>query len=279
MTSSPAVTVITARGGARLLQFFADLWHYRDLFVSFLERDVKLRYKQTAFGVVWVVAQPLITTGLFALIFGRVVGVDTGGLSPGLFYLSAMVPWIAFTQALSNSAASLEINAGLISKIYFPRIVVPGASIFATLPDFAIGFGMLNIAALYAGHWNWLLLALMPGLLLMQMATAAGVGLFLTALNAQYRDVKYVIPFIIQLGLFLTPIIVPMAKLMENRPWVEYCQWFNPMAGVVTTYRWTLGGAAPSFELLLANALCALAYLIGGLLFFRWREAKLVDVI
>jgi lipopolysaccharide transport system permease protein len=274
--ANQTITLITNDHAARLRQFFLDLWHYRDLFVSFLERDVKLRYKQTALGVIWVVLQPLITAGAFTLIFGRLIKVPIGELPYALFYISAMVPWVAFSQAVTNSAQSLETNAGLISKVYFPRLVVPGASIVGTLPDFLIGFLMLNLVAAATGHWTWLLLAVMPVLLLMQFAAAAGIGLFFTALNAQYRDVRYVIPFIVQMGLYATPIIYPLAQLPG---WAQKIQWFNPMASVVTTYRWALGDVAPPAELLWANAACAAAYLVIGLLFFRWREAKLVDVL
>jgi lipopolysaccharide transport system permease protein len=280
MPSSAPITVITARGSSRLWQFFLDVWHYRDLFVSFLERDIKLRYKQTAFGVTWVVAQPLITSGVFTVIFGGLTQMGTDDLPHMLFYMSGMVPWICFQQGLTNSAASLELNAGLISKVYFPRMLVPAASIIGTLPDFAIGFALLNAVAALTGHWGWMLLAMMPVLLLMQLAAAAGLGFFLTALNAQYRDVKYAIPFIVNLGLFFTPILYSMKALLGIRPEAEIFQWFNPVAGVITTYRWILGAPdPPSVELLAANAVCSGLYFLAGLAFFRWREARLVDVL
>ncbi len=276
MALSSTITLITPGHKSRLRQFFLDLWLYRDLFLSFLERDIKLRYKQTALGVLWVIVQPLLTAGLFNLIFGRLLKVPGLQLPPSLFYLSATVPWVCFTQALTGAAASMEANAGLISKAYFPRVVVPGAAVIGTLPDFLIGFGLLNAVALLLGHWNWMLLAVMPPLLLAQFATAAGLGLFLTALNAQYRDFKYVVPFIVQFGLFITPIIFPLSLLPR---WVVLAQWFNPMAGVIGVYRWSLGDAAPDAALLAANAIGALLYLGGGLLFFRWREAKLADIL
>lgn len=277
---SPAlITVISNRGVTRLRQFFVDLWLYRDLFVSLLERDIKVRYKQTALGVLWVLIQPVLAAGAFTLIFGSLIKVGGIKIPYPLFYVAAMVPWVCFTSALNGAASSIEANAGLISKVYFPRVVVPLAAIIGTLPDFVIGFTLVNITAAIMGHWHWTLLAVALPLLAVQLAAAAGIGIFFTALNAQYRDVKYVVPFIVQFGLYLTPIIFPLNALSRWGQWAVVAQWFNPMAGVIATYRWTLGEDAPDLILLAANATCAFLYFAVGLLFFRWREAKLVDVL
>lgn len=274
--ASALITVISSDNAARLRQFFVDLWLYRDLFLAFLERDIKLRYKQTALGVVWVLLQPLLTAGIFTVVFGKVLGVSTGGLPAVVFYVSGMVAWSTFAQAVTGAASSLEVNAGLISKVYFPRVVVPGALVLATIPDFLIGFTLLNGLAIYYGKWSWMLLAVAPPLLFLQMALAGGLGLLLAALNAQYRDVRYVIPLIVQMGMFASPVIYPLEK---SPSWAQSMQALNPMAGVITTYRWALGEAAPTAELLICNTAVALFFLIVGLVFFRWREARLVDVL
>jgi lipopolysaccharide transport system permease protein len=276
MATTSTITVISADSGSRLRQFFVDLWLYRDLFVAFLERDIKLRYKQTALGVIWVLLQPLLAAGIFTVVFGKVLGVSTGGLPAIIFYVSGMVPWATFSGAVTGAASSLEVNAGLISKVYFPRVVVPGAIVLATLPDFLVGFTLLNGLAIYHGLWSWQLLAVAPPLLLLQMAFAGGLALLLAALNAQYRDVRYVIPVIVNMGMYLTPVIYSLNGRAE---WVQNAQIVNPMAGVITTYRWALGEPAPSLELLAGNAAVALVFLVVGIVFFRWREAKLVDVL
>lgn len=270
------ITTISARADGRLRQFFLDLYQYRDLFVSLLERDVKVRYKQTALGVIWVLIQPLVAAGAYTVIFGKVAQMPTDGLPGLLFFMLGQVPWIAFSSALTGAAASMEANAGLISKVYFPRLIVPLATIVGTLPDFLIGFALINVTALLHGVWNPLLLLVMLPLLLLQQAAAAGLGLFLTALNAQYRDVKYTVPFLINLGLLATPVFYPLDRLPA---WAVALQGFNPVAGAISTFRWTLGGPAPSPGLLLANAAAALFYLSLGVLFFRARERRLVDVL
>jgi lipopolysaccharide transport system permease protein len=271
-----SVTTISSDQTIRFRQLLVDLWLYRDLFLAFLERDIKVRYKQTALGIIWVVIQPLITAGVFSLIFGRIMKMDIGSMPYALFYISALVPWVCFTQGLSGAAISLESNAGLVSKVYFPRLVVPGAGVVATLPDYFIGFLLINILALALGHWSFMLLLIMPLLLVLQLAAAAGIGIFFTALNAQYRDVKHLIPFMIQLGLLATPVIYPLERLPLEGQMLEM---LNPMAGVVTTYRWALGGPDVPAWLLLGNGIFALVYLWGGISFFRWREAKLVDIL
>lgn len=276
MATTSSITVISADSGSRLRQFFVDLWLYRDLFIAFLERDIKLRYKQTALGVIWVLLQPLLAAGIFTVVFGKVLGVSTGGLPAIVFYVSGMVPWSTFAQAVTGAASSLEVNAGLISKVYFPRVVVPGAIVLATIPDFLIGFTLLNGLTVYHGIWSWKLLAVAPVLLVIQMAFAGGLSLLLAALNAQYRDVRYVIPLIVQMGMFASPVIYPLAKVPM---WAQSVQALNPMAGVITTYRWALGEPAPTSELLIGNAAVAIFFLLVGMVFFRWREAKLVDVL
>jgi lipopolysaccharide transport system permease protein len=270
------VTRIAAHQRDQFRQLLFDFWNYRDLFRAFLERDVKVRYRQTLLGVLWVILQPLATAGAFSLIFGKLGGISVGVLPYVLFYLAGFVPWVSFAQALSQSGMSLEQHAGLISKVYFPRMIAPWAGVAGTLPDFLIGFLVLNGAALIMGYWSFWLIAVMPLMLFIQLATAGGLGLILAALNAQFRDVRYVIPFAIQMGMLATPVLYPVERLPE---WARWIQIVNPMAGVVSVYRWALGGVAPEVWMLAGNGVTALLLLLIGMLFFQSRESKLVDTL
>src|ERR1043166_8913016 len=252
--TSDAITVISAERHERLRQLLKDLWDYRELFWTFVERDIKVRYKQTALGVIWVVLQPLLITGAFSLIFGKVAQMPSDGLPYALFYLGALVPWTTFSTALSQSAQSLEANAQLVSKIYFPRLVVPGAIVCGSFLDFCIGWTLLNVVALWLGFWNWRLVAITPVLLLIEASTVFGIGLVLAALNAQYRDVKHTIGFLVQVMMLATPVIYPMSRLPE---WAQRILFLNPMACVVHSYRLALKGEVFDWTLIGASALMA----------------------
>jgi lipopolysaccharide transport system permease protein len=269
-------TVISAGRRDRWRQFLKDLWDYRELFQTFLLRDIRVRYKQTALGVLWVILQPLFMSGAFAMIFGGIVRMPTDGLSYTLFYLSALVPWTTFATALSASALSMEANAHLISKIYFPRLVAPGAVVCTSLVDFGIGWVLLNVVAAWQGHWHWLLVAITPLLLGIQLLTVLGAGLVLAALHAQYRDVKHLVVFLAQLWMLATPVIYPMSSVPARfREWM----FLNPMAGVVNAYRAVLQNVPvdwlPVGESLAVALLCALL----GVWFFRRRETYLIDIL
>ena len=274
--SATTTIVISAERHERIRQFVRDLWDYRELFWTFVERDVKVRYKQTALGVVWVILQPLFMMGAFSIIFGKIAKMPTDGLPVPLFYLAALVPWNTFATALSQSALSMESNAHLISKVYFPRVVVPGGIICGSFVDFAIGWTLLNGVAIWLGHWHWQLVALTPLLLFMQGSTAFGVGLVLAMLNAQYRDVKHAVGFVVQIFMLATPVIYPLSKLPL---WAQHWAFFNPMAVVVTTYRSVLQNAPVDWQFVGLALVVALAYLTGGLWFFRRREVFLADVL
>ena len=274
--SVTTTTIISAERHERIRQFVRDLWDYRELFWTFVERDVKVRYKQTALGVVWVILQPLFMMGAFSIIFGKIAKMPTDGLPLPLFYLAALVPWNTFATALSQSALSMESNAQLISKVYFPRVVVPGGIICGSFVDFAIGWTLLNGVAIWLGHWHWQLVVLTPLLLFMQGSTAFGVGLVLAMLNAQYRDVKHAVGFVVQIFMLATPVIYPLSKLPL---WAQHWAFFNPMAVVVTTYRSVLQNAPVDWQFIGLALIVALAYLTGGLWFFRRREVFLADVL
>jgi len=270
------VTIISAERHERLRQFLKDLWDYRELFLTFVQRDVKVRYKQTVLGVLWVILQPLFMMGAFSLIFGKIARMPTDGLPYAVFYIAAIVPWNTFATALSQSALSMETNAHLISKVYFPRIVVPGGIVCGSFVDFAIGFALLNVVSIVFGYWSPYLVALAPLLLLIQALTALGVGLALAILNAQYRDVKHAVGFMVQLFMLATPVIYPLSRLPQ---WAQDWAFLNPMAVVVTTYRDVLKGDPLHWSLITFSLVTAIAYLTFGVCFFRKREARLADVL
>ena len=274
--TSDGITVISAERHERLRQLLKDLWDYRELFWTFVERDIKVRYKQTALGVIWVVLQPLLITGAFSLIFGKVAQMPSDGLPYALFYLGALVPWTTFATALSQSAQSLEANAQLVSKVYFPRLVVPGAIVAGSFLDFCIGWVVLNVVSVVYGRWSLSLIALSPLLVIIQAATVTGIGLVLAALNAQYRDVKHTISFLIQIMMLATPVIYPVSRLPE---WAQRVMFVNPMACVVHSYRVALKGDAFDWPLIGLSAIMAGLYLVVGVWFFRKCEARLADVL
>jgi lipopolysaccharide transport system permease protein len=268
--------VISAERHERIRQFLKDLWDYRELFWTLVERDIKVRYKQTALGVIWVILQPLFVAGAFSMIFGKIARMPTDGLPYALFYLSALVAWNTFATSLSLCAVSMETNAGLISKIYFPRIIAPGAIVLGSLLDFAIGWVLLNIVAAGWGYWHWQLVALTPLLLLIQAATALGIGAGLAALNAQYRDVKHTVSFLIQVFMLATPVIYPASRLPAI---VQKWLFLNPMAGVVTTYRACVQGSTLNWQLIVLSLVASMAYLSAGFWLFRKLEARLADIL
>ncbi|MBX3729195.1 MAG: ABC transporter permease [Candidatus Sumerlaeia bacterium] len=269
-------TVISSRPDRRFVQALRDLWAYRDLFAAFVRRDLTVRYRQTALGIVWVVLQPLATGGMFAAIFRRLgVGGDGPVLDSLLFFLAAVVPWMSFSSAVGSCATSLESNANLIAKVYFPRLCVPGAYVAGSAVDYGFAFLVLVGFALAAGAFTpWLLVAAVP-LLAMQLLTAAGVGTFFAILDAQYRDVKYVVPFVLMIGMFLTVLVRP-------GQWGETAGMLltlNPMLAIAETYRALLTGNPVDWALACKGAVVACAVFVGGVWFFRFRESRLVDVL
>lgn len=269
-------TVVTTHQGVRFFQSLRDLWLYRDLFHAFVVRDLKVRYKQTALGVVWVVLQPLLTGGLLAIVFSRLgVAREEGAVSPLLFFMAGLVPWNSFASALQNASTGMEANAHLITKVYFPRLVIPGAAVCGSILDFLVAFPILVAVAWYSGRMSASLLVWMPLLLAFQSIAACGFGFFLGALNAQYRDVKYAIPFLLQIGMLLT-VLLPLSSWPANASAVLS---FNPMAVVIESYRSILSGVPLDPSLLLQGAGMSLALFAGGLWFFRAREARMVDIL
>jgi lipopolysaccharide transport system permease protein len=255
-----------------------ELWRFHDLIYFFVWRDVKVRYKQTLFGGAWAILQPFALMIVFTFVFGRIVPVETPpGVPKPIFYYAGLVPWTLFSTSLASASGSLAMNAGLIQKIYFPRLILPLSSVGSALVDFVVALSIVFIMLFAYGlgiSWNvvWL-----PAFTLLAVLAALAGGLWLGALNARYRDVQYVVPFLVQLLLFVTPLMYPSSQVPAN---IRPLYFLNPMAGVVEGFRWALADAAPRPGLpTLVSAIVTILLLIGGLFYFRSAERTFADLI
>jgi homopolymeric O-antigen transport system permease protein len=273
---APAVTMIRPSTGWVSLQL-RELWEYRELMYFLTWRDVKVRYKQTALGGAWAIIQPLLAMIVFSLFFGRLAGLPSDGVPYPIFSLVALVPWTFVANGLTQSSNSLVLNERIITKVYFPRLAVPIATILAGVVDFALAFlVLLGMMAYYGIALTWSALWI-PLLLLLALATALGMGLWLAALNVQYRDVRYAVPFLTQVWLFATP--VAYSSSLVGEPWrMVYA--INPMVGVIEGFRWVLlgTGTAPG-RLISVSCVVTLLVLVGGMLYFRRMERTFADVV
>ena len=241
-------------------------------------RDIKVRYKQTALGVAWVLLQPLLAMGIFSIVFGQIARLPSEGVPYPLFVIAGLVPWFYFANATAGASGSIVGNTQLISKVYFPRLVIPVAAVLANLVDLAIGL-LLELALLtYFGVHLTPRLLLVPPLVLLVVLTALGISVWLSALDVQYRDVRYAVPFFIQVWLFATPIVYPASEVPDR--WRAFIG-LNPMAGVIEGFRWSLLGSGGGFPAqLLGSSVLIVALALGtGLLYFRRMERTFADVI
>jgi lipopolysaccharide transport system permease protein len=252
-----------------------EVWAYRELLYFFVWRDVKVRYKQTVIGVAWVVLQPLLTMGVFTLFFGRLAKLPSDGLAYPVFYFCSLVPWNYFATALQSCTAVVVDNQRVITKVFFPRLVLPLSAVVSGLVDFAIGLVVLGVVLAFYGIRPGLAALWLPVLLLLAVLTALGVGLWMSALNALYRDVKYVVPFLIQFWMFASPVAYPSSLVPQRWRWLYG---LNPMAGVIDGFRWALTGhGQPPGPLLLASSGMVVAVVLGGLFFFQRMEGTIAD--
>jgi homopolymeric O-antigen transport system permease protein len=252
-----------------------EVWSYRELLCFFVWRDVKVRYKQTVIGVAWVVLQPLLTMGVFTLFFGRLAKLPSDGLAYPVFYFCALVPWNYFATALQACTAVVVDNQRMITKVFFPRLVLPLSAIVSGLVDFAIGFVVLGVVLAVSGIRPGLAALWLPVLMLLTVLTALGVGLWMSALNALYRDVKYLVPFLMQFWMFASPVAYPTSLVPQRWRWLYG---LNPMAGVIDGFRWALTGhGQPPGPLLLASSAMVFAVVLGGLFFFQRMEGAIAD--
>ena len=256
---------------------FRELWEYRELLYFFIWRDIKIRYKQTMLGAGWAIIQPFLTMVVFSIFFGWLAKMPSDHIPYPIFTFIALVPWTYFANALSKASNSLVDNEQIITKVYFPRLLIPIASVLAGLTDFAIAFVILIGMMLWYGFAPTIAIWTIPLFIIMAAITALSVSLWLAALNVQYRDVRYVVPFLTQFWLFASPIAYPSSLVPEQwRPLYG----LNPMAGVVEGFRWALLGQAETPNALLAvSGLTVMVILVGGLHYFRRMEETFADVV
>jgi len=272
----PELILEPSRGWRKLN--LGELWAYRELLYFLIWRDVKVRYKQTLIGAAWAIIQPLLTMIVFSLFFGQLAGIPSEGVPYPIFSYAALVPWTFFANGLTNVSNSLVSSGNLIKKVYFPRLVIPLASVLSGLVDFALAFAVLLLMMLLYGILPTAAIFALPLFILLALITSLAVGMWLSALNVQFRDVRYVLPFLIQFWLFATPIAYP-SSLIENEL-VRTLYGINPMAGVVEGFRWALlGSPMPPLPMLLASALTASVALISGLFYFRRMEKSFADIV
>jgi lipopolysaccharide transport system permease protein len=254
-----------------------ELWEYRELLFFFAWRDIKVRYRQTVMGASWAIIQPFFTMVIFSLFFGRLANVPSDGLPYPVFSFTALVPWTFFANALAQASNSLVMNANMVKKIYFPRLALPIATVLAGVVDFALAFLVLLGIMLYYGLVPTVNIIWLPLFTLLALVTSLGVSLWLAAMNVQFRDVHYTIPFLTQAWLFVTPIAYPSSLLSE--PW-RTVYGLNPMAGVVEGFRWALLGTdtAPG-RMIMVSALVAVILFVSGAFYFRRMEQSFADVL
>jgi len=270
------VLIIQPTRGWRSINF-AEIWRYRELFYFLTWRDIKVRYKQTVLGAAWAVIQPFFIMVVFSLFFGRLAKIPSDGIPYPIFAYAALVPWTFFANGLIQSADSLVTSANLIRKVYFPRLVLPVAAVISGVIDFLLAFFVLLGMMLFYGIMPTANIVWLPLLLLLALVTSLGVGIWLTAMNVQFRDVRYVVPFLVQIWLFATPIAYPSTLLSE--PW-RTLYGINPMAGVVEGFRWALLGTdtAPG-PIILVSTLVSITLLVSGVFHFRRMEKSFADVV
>jgi len=255
----------------------AELWEYRELLYFYVWRELKVRYKQTVVGAAWAVIQPLMTMLVFSLFFGRLAHIPSGGLPYPVFYYSSLLPWTYFAGALQNATNKVVDNQYVITKVYFPRLILPFSGVLSGLVDFCISFLMFVAIMIYYRIHATAAMLLLPVFLLLAILTALGVGLWLSALNAIYRVVRFVVPFLVQFWMFASPVAYPSSLVPAKwRPLYG----LNPMAGVIEGFRWSLTGTGnPPSRMLLVSAAVVVAILVAGMMYFQKMESKIADVV
>ena len=254
-----------------------DLWVYRELLYFLTWRDIKVRYKQTVIGAAWAIIQPFFTMVVFSLFFGRLAQVPSDGIPYPIFSYAALVPWTFFANGLTQSSNSLVLNANLIKKVYFPRLVIPISTVLSGVIDFILAFFVLLGMMVFYGIFPTRNVIWLPMLLLLAFVTSLGVGLWFSAMNVQFRDVRYAVPFLVNFWMFATPIAYPSSLLDE--PW-RTLYGINPMVGVVEGFRWALLGTdTQPGPIVIVSALVAVLIFISGLVYFRKMELTFADVV
>jgi lipopolysaccharide transport system permease protein len=283
-TSSPELQITRiepSRGWVSLK--LREVWEYRELLYFLIWRDIKVRYKQTVLGAAWAIIQPFLTMVVFTIFFGRMAKVGSDGLPYPIFSYAGLLPWIFFAHGLSQSSNSLVGSSSLIKKVFFPRLIIPISSVLSGVLDFALSVTVLLGMMAWYHIWPNEAVVFLPLLLLLALATALGAGMWLSALNVQFRDIRYVVPFFVQLWLFATPVIYPASRLLPLMAKHGLPAWLlgmNPMAGVVEGFRWALLGTdtAPG-PIVTVSCLMTMGLLVSGVFYFRRMERTFADVV
>ncbi len=269
------ITLIRPSSGWKDIDL-AEVWKYRELLTAFCLRDIKVRYKQTVLGATWAILQPLVTMLIFTVIFGRLAKIPSDGYAYPVFVYAGLLPWMFFATAVSSGAGSLVGSAHMLSKIYFPRLIIPFSSVASGLVDFMVSACILLILMLlYDVTWTWHLL-LVPIFLAGIVLTALGVGTALAALTVSYRDFRYVVPFMVQIWMYLTPVVYPLNFIPEKWRWLLY---FNPMTGYIDGFRSVFLGKSFAFGAIGVSMLMTVIIFIFGLKYFRKVEQRFADII
>jgi lipopolysaccharide transport system permease protein len=275
MNVSEQKLVIQASKGFRHVDF-KEIWQYRGLLYFFTWRDLKIRYKQTAIGVLWAVLQPFLTMVVFSVFFGKLVQVPSDGIPYPVFVYLGLLPWNLFSQSVSRSAESIVSHANLVKKVYFPRLIIPVSSSLAALVDFFVAFIILIGLVIYYHLPVSSMIIYLPLLIALNFFCAVGIGFWLSALNVLYRDVRYIVPFCIQLGMYVTPVIYPVSLVPDKYAWALY---LNPMAGIIESYRAIFTGKPLPMEGLTMSLAVSVVFFIVGIYYFKKVERVFADLI
>lgn len=275
MTTKPVIIVQPSTGF--LSVDLRALWHYRELLLFLVWRDIKVRYKQTILGGAWAVFQPLMTMLIFTLVFGKFANIPSNGQPYSIFVYVALLPWTFFSEAVSRSSTSLVSDANLLRKVYFPRLIIPLAAVLTPAVDFVLSFVVLMAMMAWFGIAPTAAIVTLPLFLFLSFVTSLAVGLWLSALNVRYRDVRHIIPFVAQFWLYASPVAYPLTLVPEQWRWLYS---LNPMVGVIEGFRWALlGQAIPDVKVIALSASMVTVFLVGGLIFFKRMEHTFADVV
>lgn len=274
LPETPLITIEPQRGWVPIN--FKDLWHYRDLFYILTMRDIKIRYKQTVLGAAWAIIQPLFTMIIFTIFFGRLAGMPSDGVPYPLFAFAGLLPWTFFSNAVTASGNSLVGSSNLITKVYFPRMIIPMASVAAGLLDLAISFGLLVLIMIYYGIGFSANLLILPVVTVLMAMLAVGIGMWMSALNVKYRDIRYVLPFAIQIGMFASAIIYPISIIPEKYRWLMM---LNPVAGLIEAFRAACFGLQFNWLHLGIATLMTIAIFFFSAYSFRKMERSFADLV
>lgn len=253
-----------------------ELLNYRELLFSFMWRDIKIRYKQTALGFLWAIIQPLFMMVIFTVIFGGFAKIPSDGIPYPLFSFAALLPWLLFSEGLTRSTMSMVSNANIMTKVYFPRLIMPVSGILSPLVDFAVSISILVIIMAFYGFVPTINVVFLPLFILLALATSLGVGLWLSALNVKYRDFQYTVPFIIQLWMYASPVVYPASIVPAS---LKLLYSLNPMAGVIEGFRWALLGTEMPGAMILVSVGVVILLLVSGAFYFRRMEQYYADVV